>query len=82
MAQLVARIDDDLLAKVDLVVSWGEMQTRSDVVRQALVELIERKSRERTGRLIADGYRRLPQTDAEVAGLHAAALDMIAQEPW
>lgn len=82
MTQLVTRIDDDLLAQVDLVISWGELQNRSEAVRQALVELVNDRVRRRAGQQIADAYRRVPQTSAETAGHDTAAREMIAAEPW
>ncbi len=82
MAQLVTRIDDDLLIQVDTVIGWNELQNRSEFVREALVALIERKTRQRIGAEIVQGYVRVPQTDVEVGGADRAALDMILQEPW
>ena len=82
MAQLVTRIDDDLLMQVDLVVSWSDLQNRSEFVREALAALIDRKTRQRIGSQIIEGYERVPQTEAEIAGADRAALDMISQEPW
>jgi metal-responsive CopG/Arc/MetJ family transcriptional regulator len=82
VAQLVTRVDDELMENVDLVISWGDMQNRSEFVRQALMELVERKVRERIGRQIAEGYRQRPQTEAEVGDTSRAATDMINEEPW
>jgi metal-responsive CopG/Arc/MetJ family transcriptional regulator len=82
MAQLVTRVDDELLAQVDLVVTWSDLQNRSEFVRQALIELIDRKNRERIGRQIVEGYRNHPQTAAETAGTDQAAINMINEEPW
>lgn len=82
MTQLVTRIDDELLAQVDLVISWGELQNRSEAVRQALVELVNDRVRRRAGQQIADAYLRVPQTSAETAGHDTAAREMIAAEPW
>jgi metal-responsive CopG/Arc/MetJ family transcriptional regulator len=82
MAQLVTRVDDELLAQVDLVVTWSDLQNRSEFVRQAIVELVDRKNRERIGRQIVEGYRNHPQTAVETAGVDQAAINMIAEEPW
>ncbi len=82
MTQLVTRVDDELMDRVDLVISWGDMQNRSEFVRQALTELVERKMRERVGQQIVDGYRRLPQTEAEIGDTSRVAVDMISEEPW
>jgi metal-responsive CopG/Arc/MetJ family transcriptional regulator len=82
VAQIVTRIDDELLSRVDLVISWDDVQNRSDFVRQAIVELVDRRMRQQVGQRIVEGYRHTPQTDAEVAGADAAALAMILEEPW
>ncbi len=34
------------------------------------------------GRAIADGYRRIPQKDDDLAWPDAASAAMIAEEPW
>jgi metal-responsive CopG/Arc/MetJ family transcriptional regulator len=81
MAQLVTRVDDELLAQVDLVVTWSDLQNRSEFIRQAIVELVDRKNRERIGRQIVEGYRNHPQTAAETAGVDQA-INMINEEPW
>jgi metal-responsive CopG/Arc/MetJ family transcriptional regulator len=82
MTQLVTRVDDDLMMKVDLVISWGDLQNRSEFVRQALTELVDRKIRERVGQEIVDGYRNHPQTAAETGDTYRAGVDMINEEPW
>lgn len=82
MAQLVARLDDDLLAEVDRLVDIGEVENRSEAVRLALRELIDRRRRAEVGQAIADEYAARPQTDAEIAWSDAATVGMIAEEPW
>jgi Arc/MetJ-type ribon-helix-helix transcriptional regulator len=81
-AQLVTRIDDDLAAALDQLVASGLIETRSDGVRRALVEMIDRVRREEIGRQIADGYQRIPQTDDDVGWSDAATVAMIEAEPW
>jgi len=82
MAQLVARLDDDLLAEVDRLVDIGAVENRSEAVRLALRELIDRRRRAEVGQAIADEYAARPQTDAEIAWSDAATVGMIAEEPW
>lgn len=81
-SQLVTRIDDALLAEVDRLVAEGALESRSDAVRVALRELIERRRREEIGRRIVEDYRARPQTEAEVGWSDAASIAMIADEPW
>jgi hypothetical protein len=44
--------------------------------------LVDRHRRRQIGARIVEGYRRQPQTDEEVAWADAAAVRMIAEEPW
>ena len=82
MAQLVTRLDDDLLGEVDALISDGVAANRSEAVRLALQQLVDRHERRQGGGRIADGYRRCPQTGAELAGLDAATRALVAEEPW
>ena len=82
MAQLVARLDDHLLAEVDRLVSDEVVASRSDAVRLGLQRLVEQHERQRTGAAIVDAYRRQPQTEDELAGLEEATRALINEEPW
>jgi Arc/MetJ-type ribon-helix-helix transcriptional regulator len=82
MAQLVTRVDDRLISRVDELVASGVVASRSEAVRLGLERLVERFRRDRIGAEIADAYRRQPQTDAEVGWADEATRRMIAEEPW
>lgn len=82
MAQLVTRLHDRLLEKVDGLVSDGVVSNRSEAVRLGLERLVDEHRRRRIGTAIADGYRRRPQTEAELAGVDEAALALVEEEPW
>ncbi len=82
MAQLVTRVDDTLLAEVDRLVADGQVESRSDAVRVALRQMIERRRRQEVGRAIVDDYLRRPQSESEVGWADAATVAMIADEPW
>lgn len=82
MTQLVTRVDDDLVAEVDALVVAGVAANRSEVVRLGLTRLVEHHRRRVIGEAIVDGYRRLPQTADELAGLDEATRSMIHEEPW
>ena len=82
MAQLVTRLDDGLLARVDSLVAHGVVATRSEAVRLGLETLVDLEQRKRTGDQIAEAYRRNPQTDHELAGLEASTRALIDEEPW
>ena len=82
MSQLVTRIDADLARDLDALVADGVVGSRSDAVRTALRELIDRHRRRQIGDAIVEGYRRQPQTEEEIGWAHAATTRMIEEEPW
>ena len=82
MAQLVTRLDDRLLADLDALVAEGAYGSRSEVVRHALEEMIDRHRRRRVGAAIVAGYECEPQREGEVGWADASTVRMIAEEPW
>jgi Arc/MetJ-type ribon-helix-helix transcriptional regulator len=82
MAQFVTRLDDRLVAEVDAMVADGVVATRSEAVRVGLERLVDQHHRTKIGAQIAEGYRRQPQTEEELAGLDEAGRALIEEEPW
>ena len=82
MAQLVTRVDDELVAQLDEIVESGEAESRSDAVRRALEAMIERRRRRLVGEAIAEAYRRIPETPEELRWADQSTRSMIAEEPW
>lgn len=82
MAQLVTRLDDSLVAALDELVSAGVVASRSEGVRVALEQLVDLERRRAVSAAIVGAYRRVPQTDDELAGLDDATRALIAEEPW
>ena len=82
MPQLVTRVDSALVQAMDDLIASGTYETRSDVVRIAIERLVDRHRRDEIGRQIIEGYRRIPETDEELAWADAAARAMIEEEPW
>jgi len=80
--QLIARVDEELLHGVDALINLGVAGTRSEIVRIALAELIERTHQAEVDRQLVAAYTAQPQTDTETAHARAAMLRMIADEPW
>jgi len=80
--QLVTRIDDELAAAVDELIQAGVVENRSQAVRLGLERLVERHRRSEVGQQIVEGYRRVPQTGAEVGWGDESTRRMIAEEPW
>ncbi len=82
MAQFVTRLEDALADRVDTLVAAGVFDSRSEAVRLALEEVVNRLEREEIGRQIVAGYTRMPQTEDELAWVDEATERMIADEPW
>lgn len=81
-AQFVTRVPDAIAEAVDELVQAGVFASRSDAVRAGLEAVVERKRRDAIGRAIADGYRRVPQDEDDLAWSDAATTAMVAEEPW
>jgi Arc/MetJ-type ribon-helix-helix transcriptional regulator len=80
--QIAVRIPTALAERLDGLVTSGAYATRADAVRAALEALLDAERRADVGRRIVDGYRRIPQDDAEVAAAEDAASRSIEEEPW
>jgi len=80
--QVVTRVPNDLIRAIDDLVTMGVFASRSDAVRAGLIAVVDRQRRVAVGQVIADGYRRIPQTDDETSWSDAASAAMIAEEPW
>lgn len=82
MNQLVARIDDDLARDLDALVADGVVESRSDGVRTALRELIDRHRRRQRAEADIAAYTAMPQTEEEIGWADEATIRMIEEEPW
>ena len=84
MTQFVTRLDGSLADAVDALVEAGVVASRSDAVRQALEDLVDRHRRAQIAESIVEGYTRLPQADSgdDVSWPDAATVAMIGEEPW
>jgi Arc/MetJ-type ribon-helix-helix transcriptional regulator len=69
--QIAVRIPDELALSLEELVAHGRFETKAEAVRTALEILIESERRRRAGELIAEGYRRIPQGDAETVASSA-----------
>ena len=76
------RFSDDEIVLLDELVAAGVGETRSAVVRRAVVHLADAVRRARTGASIAASYRGLPQSAEDDALALANAIAMTEAEPW
>lgn len=82
MAQLVTRVDDELVFQLDEMVESGEVKSRSDAVRRALEAMIDQRARRLVAEATVEAYRRIPQTEEELRWADAGTKAMIAEGPW
>lgn len=82
MGQFVTRIDDNLARAIDDLVEEGVFESRSDAVRQGLAAIMDTHRRTQIGRQIIEGYRKIPETAAEMELADIVGRAMIAAEPW
>ncbi len=80
--QLAIRLQDDLVKDLDWVVHRLHYDSRTEAMRDALIRLIDQERRREIGEQIADGYRRMPQTEEEIGASDQAFFDSVDDEPW
>jgi metal-responsive CopG/Arc/MetJ family transcriptional regulator len=80
--QLAIRLPDDLLRDLDWVILRLNYDSRAEAMRDALIKLIDQERRREIGEQIAEGYRRMPQTEEEIASAYDALQQSIDEEPW
>ena len=80
--QIAIRIPDTLAEQLEALVTSGRFETKADAVRSALEALVDAERRADVGRRIVEGYRKVPQDDADVAAAAGAASRSIDEEPW
>lgn len=76
------RFSDGEIKLLDELVAAGVGDSRSAVVRRAVVHLAEAVRRGRTGASIAASYRELPQSAEDDNLALANAIAMTEAEPW
>ncbi len=80
--QLALRIPDELADELDKLVSHGRFATRTEAVRWAITDLVERERRTAVGEAIIAGYRRVPETEEERTTADQNLRRLITEEPW
>ena len=80
--QLAIRLPDDLVADLDWVVIRLKYDSRAEAMRDALVRLIDQERRRQIGEQIADGYRRMPQTEEEMADIPFQSWALDDDDDW
>jgi len=82
MPTVALRLPDEMIVVIDGLVSEGSFSTRTDVIKQALERLFAALERERVDQAIIEGYRRIPETQEEMAQAYRNLREMVEEEPW
>jgi Arc/MetJ-type ribon-helix-helix transcriptional regulator len=80
--QLAIRLPDELVADLDWVVIRLKYDSRAEAMRDALVRLIDQERRRQIGEQIAEAYRRMPQTEEELADIPFQSWDLDDDDDW
>jgi hypothetical protein len=76
------RFSEEEIRLIDDLVAAGVGDTRSAVIRQAVAHFADAVRRAHVGSLIADSYRRQPQTAEDDELAMASAIALTEAEPW
>jgi Arc/MetJ-type ribon-helix-helix transcriptional regulator len=79
--QLAIRVEDEMAAGLDALVP-ERYANRTEAIRAALAEFIERERRAEIGRRIVAGYERVPAGELSDAVASAASKLTGSIEPW
>jgi Arc/MetJ-type ribon-helix-helix transcriptional regulator len=60
-------MEPELLARLDWLVVRCSFENRAEAIRAAIERLADQERDKEIGERIAEGYRRLPQTEDEIA---------------
>jgi Arc/MetJ-type ribon-helix-helix transcriptional regulator len=82
MPTVAIRLPDEMIIEIDGLIEAGSFSTRTEVIKGALERLLADLERERIDRAIIEGYRRIPETEEEMAQAHQNAKEMVEEEPW
>jgi len=80
--QIAVRMSDSLARSLEDLVAAGRFVSKAAAVRTAVDALVDTERRHSVGEMIAEGYRRTPQGDDELAAATEAAVHSINEEPW
>ena len=82
MPTVAIRLPDEMIIEIDGLIEAGSFSTRTDVIKGALQRLLADLERERIDQAIIEGYRRIPETEEEMAQAYQNAKEMVDEEPW
>lgn len=80
--QIAVKLSDDVVARLDDLVSRGIFANRSAAVRRGLEVILRTHERRRTDEAFRDGFEDRPETDEELREAERLAVEAIHDEPW
>lgn len=80
--QIAVKLPDELVSRVDDLVSKGAFRNRSAAVRDGLEAVVRAKAREGLDQQYARAFALVPESDDELAHATQLAIQSIAEEPW
>jgi Arc/MetJ-type ribon-helix-helix transcriptional regulator len=82
MTQIAVKLPDGLVRELDALVAQGLFANRSSAVRRAIEMIVSGQYRAALEEVYSDGYRRVPESESELAEARRLATLAINDEPW
>jgi metal-responsive CopG/Arc/MetJ family transcriptional regulator len=79
--QTLVQLSEELLALLDREAARRHV-SRSALIREAIEQHLDAERRAEIGRQIAEGYRRIPETEEEIRWAEESGREMVEEEPW
>ncbi len=80
--QIAVKLPDELVREVDALVAEGVFPSRSAAVRRGIIAVLAARRKAATDRAYEEAFRRLPESEAELAEAARLAREAIREEPW
>lgn len=80
--QIAVKLPDATVAELDRLVSGGAFSSRSEAVRAGLALVLAQDRAQAIDRAFAEGFARVPDSDADLAVAGRLAQEAINDEPW
>jgi metal-responsive CopG/Arc/MetJ family transcriptional regulator len=79
--QTLVQLSEELLELLDREAARRNI-SRSALIREAIEQHLDAERRAEIGRQIVEGYRRIPETEEEMAWAEASGREMLEEESW
>lgn len=80
--QTLVQLTDEIVSELDALAA-RDNRSRSELIRQAIEELLHAEREREYDRQIVEGYTRMPETEEEMEWARSATFDFGPdEEPW